>query len=174
MLDATKLKSTLTVASVPFISVEEEGKLGAVIRVTPAHRDQLITYLRDSALAFTQMLDIFGADIEATDSVEGDEEKGIAARLATPGYIEVTYYLRSMSHDTDVRVKIQLPYAGTYRSIIDLFLSALLSERELCEMFGLVLEGHPNPKRLVTNPHFTTPLLKSVAIRGKEEVWKRN
>ena len=51
--------------------------------------------------------------------------------------------------------------------------SKLPSERELCEMFGLYLEDHPNPNRLITNPKFTTPLLKTVKIRGREEVWNR-
>jgi len=173
MLDAAEIKSTLTVAGVPTISVETEGKLGTVIRVTPENRDAVIQYLRDSSLAFSQMLDIFGADIEAKPAVEADPEKGIEAQPATVGYIEVTYHLRSMEHDTDVRIKMQLPYASSYRSVIKLFLAALLSERELCEMFGLTLLDHPNPKRLLTNPHFTTPLLKSVPIRGKEEVWNR-
>jgi len=173
MLDATEIKSTLTVAGITTLSVETEGKLGTVIRVTDEHRDALFAYLRDSNLAFSQMLDLFGADIEAKPAVEADAEKGIEPRPATVGYIEVTYYLRSMANDTDIWVKMQLPYGGEYRSVIKFFLSANLSERELCEMFGLTLLDHPNPKRLITNPHFTTPLLKSVPIRGKGEVWKR-
>jgi NADH:ubiquinone oxidoreductase subunit C len=173
MLETAEIKSTLAVAGVATLSVETEGKLGTVIRVAPQHRDALIAYLRDSNLAFTQMLDIFGADIEARPAVEADLEKGIEAQAATAGYIEVTYFLRSMSNDTDIWVKMQLPYEGDYHSVIKYFLTAHLSERELCEMFGLTLHDHPNPKRLVTNPHFTTPLLKSVSIRGKEEVWNR-
>jgi len=173
MLDATEIKSTLTVAGIPALSVETEGALGTVIRVTPEQRDAVIQYLRDGKLAFTQMLDILGADIEAKEAVEADSEKGIEAQPATVGYIEVTYHLRSMERNTDIWVKMQLPYGGTYRSVIKYFLTAHLSERELCEMFGLTLLDHPNPKRLLTNPHFTTPLLKSVPIRGKEEVWTR-
>ena len=174
MLEATEIRSILSLASIPVLAVESEGKLGTVIRVTPQQRDGLLSHLRDSKLAFVQMLDIFGADIQSQPAVEPDPEKGIAPRAATAGYIEVTYYLRSQKHDTDVRAKMQLPYGSEYHSVIGLFLSALLSERELCEMFGLVLLDHPNPKRLVTNQNFVTPLLKSVPIRGKEEVWTRN
>jgi len=173
MLDTVEIRNALALAGIAAISVETEGVLGTVIRVTPEGRDEVIKYLRDGNLAFTQMLDIFGADIEAKPAVEADPEKNIEAQPATAGYIEVTYHLRSMSFNTDVRVKMQLPYGSQYRSVIKYFLTALLSERELCEMFGLILLDHPNPKRLLTNPHFTTPLLKSVAIRGKEEVWKR-
>ncbi|MCL2818235.1 MAG: NADH-quinone oxidoreductase subunit C [Actinomycetia bacterium] len=160
-------------AGLPFLSVEEEGKLGTVIRVTADQRDELVEFLRDNELAYTQLLDIFGADIEAREAVEADEEKGIAATPATAGYIEVTYFMRSMSADSDLRIKMQLPYESDYHSIIELFASAYLTERELCEMFGLVLLDHPNPKKLVTNQHFHTPLLKKVPIRGKEELWKR-
>lgn len=155
------------------MSVETEGKLGIVVRVTPDQRDGVLLALRDSDLQFEQLLDTFGADLIGTDEVEADAEKGIEALPATLGCIEVTYYLRSYKHDTDVRLKMQLPYGATYYSIIEIYLSVYLAERELAEMFGLVLEGHPNPKRLVTNENFVTPLLKSVEIRGKDEVWPR-
>jgi len=173
MLDVATIKNALAVAGIPVLSVGTEGKLTTVIRVTGEQRDAVIAFLRNSDLAFTQMLDLFGADIEAREAVEADEEKGVPAQSATAGYLEVTYLLRSMSHDSDLHVKMSLPYEGDYHSIIHLFASAYLTERELCEMFGLILHDHPNPKRLVTNPHFTTPLLKSVAIRGKEDVWNR-
>jgi NADH:ubiquinone oxidoreductase subunit C len=173
MLDAAEIRSTLTVAGIAALSIEQEGRLETVIRVTPDQRDEVIAYLRDGSLAFTQLLDLFGADIEARDAVEADADKGVEAVAARAGYIEVTYLMRSMSFDTDLWIKMQLPYESDYHSCIRLFASAYLTERELCEMFGLTLNDHPNPKRLVTNPHFPTPLLKSVPIRGKEDVWHR-
>jgi len=173
MHDVAEIRSSLIVAGLSTLSVETEGKLGTVIRVTPHQRDAVITHLRDSDLAYTQLLDLFGADIEAREAIEADEEKGIEAADATAGYIEVTYFLRSMSTDSDIRVKMQLPYEADYHSMIELFASAYLTERELCEMFGLVLLDHPNPKRLVTNPHFTTPLLKKVPIRERGQLWDR-
>ena len=173
MLETAEIRSALAVGAVPALSVQTESQLGTVIRVAPEQRDGVLAYLQESDLAFTQLLDLFGADIEAKEAIEADEEKGISAQPARAGYIEVTYLLRSMTHDTDVWVKMQLPYDSEYRSAIRLFASAYLTERELCEMFGLVLLDHPNPKRLITNPHFTTPLLKRVPIRGKEDVWHR-
>ena len=173
MLETAEIRSALTIGAIPALSVQTEGCLGTVIRVAPEQRDAVLAFLLESDLAFTQLLDLFGADIEAKEAIEADEASGIAAQPARAGYIEVTYMLRSMTHDSDLWVKMQLPYGGDYHSAMRYFASAYLTERELCEMFGLVLLDHPNPKRLITNPHFTTPLLKRVPIRGKEDVWHR-
>ncbi|MCL2024860.1 MAG: NADH-quinone oxidoreductase subunit C [Coriobacteriia bacterium] len=173
-LDAIGLRGILASAGASFISCVDEGKLGTVIRVHATERDTVIAALRDGETAFTQMIDLFGADLEACEAVEADEEKGIEAQPAQPGCVEVTYFLRSMKYDYDVRVKMQLAYQADYHSVIDFFLSALLSERELCEMFGLTLLDHPNPKRLVTNKNYPTPLLKTTPIRSKEVVWTRS
>lgn len=161
-LEKTHVNNVLDTAGVTVSSVEEDAHLGIVIRVEPQDVHATLRALRDGELNFEMLVDTFGADL----SEYGDE-----ADTETP--IEVTYHLRSFENDCDVRVKTRLPFEGVYHSVIDLYTSVLLPERELCEMFGLFLEDHPNPKRLVTNPKFTTPLLKSVKIRGKEEVWNR-
>ena len=161
-LEKTHVNKVLDAAGGTVSSVEEEAHLGIVIRVEPQDVHATLRALRDGELNFEMLVDTFGADL----SEYGDE-----ADTETP--IEVTYHLRSFENDCDVRVKTRLPFEGVYHSVIDLYTSVLLPERELCEMFGLFLEDHPNPKRLVTNPKFTTPLLKSVKIRGKEEVWNR-
>ena len=159
-LEKTHINNVLDAASVTVKSVDEVPHLGVVIRVEPGDVHSTLYALRDGELRFEMLVDTFGADL----SVYGDE-----ADIDTP--IEVTYHLRSFVNDCDVRVKTRLPFEGVYHSVIDIFTSVLLPERELCEMFGLYLEDHPNPKRLITNPKFTTPLLKSVPIRGREEVW---
>lgn len=152
-LEATQVSSILSSAGVEALNVTEESKLGLVVRVQPDQAISALTAMRDAGLGFTMLMDTFGADIHDA--------------------IEVTYHIRSLENDCDMRIKTSLPYGGTYNSVIDVYASVYMPERELAEMFGLVLEGHPNPKRMVTNKHFTTPLLKSVGIRGKEEVWNR-
>lgn len=159
-LEKTHINNVLDAANVTVKSVDEDSHLGVVIRVEPDDVHPTLRALRDGELKFEMLVDTFGADL----SVYGDE-----ADTETP--IEVTYHLRSFVNDCDVRVKTRLPFEGVYHSVIDIFTSVLLPERELCEMYGLYLEDHPNPKRLITNPKFTTPLLKSVPIRGREEVW---
>lgn len=161
-LEKTLVNNVLDTAGVTVVSVDEDAHLGIVIRVEPQEVHPTLRALRDGELKFEMLLDTFGADLS---------EFGDDADSETP--IEVTYHLRSFVNDCDIRVKTRLPFNGVYHSVIDIFTSVLLPERELCEMFGLYLEDHPNPKRLVTNPKFTTPLLKTVKIRGKEEVWNR-
>ena len=156
-LEQTHVNNLLEAAGVETLSVEEESKIGMVVRVVPEQVHATLLALRDGDLSFEMLLDTFGADL------------GEQAELP----IEVTYHLRSLANDIDIRVKTRLPYDGEYHSVIDIFQSVYLPERELCEMFGLYLEDHPNPKRLLTNPEFTTPLRKSVQIRSKEEIWSR-
>lgn len=154
MLEISKVSSVLSDAGVECISCQPESKLECVVRVSPEHARKTLATLRDSELECSILMDTFGADMG---------EKGI----------EVTYYLMSQKLNADVHVKCRIPQGGSYWSVTDEFLSALFPERELCEMFGLFLEGHSNPKRLLTSAGYINPLLKSTEIRGKEEVWNR-
>lgn len=154
-LEPTQLSSVLAASGVEPLSVEEESAIGIVIRLNAADAKTALQALRDSELQFEMLLDTFGADMAE------DEE------------IEVTYHLRSLSNDFDVRIKIRHPYDDEYQSVTSIYKSALLPERELCEMFGLFLEGHPNPKRMLTHEGLINPLRKSFEIRGREEIWSR-
>lgn len=159
-LEKTHVNSVLEAAGITAQSVEEDAHLGVVVRVKPEDVHATLQALRDGELKFEMLVDTFGADLS---------EYGEEADTETP--IEVTYHLRSFENDCDVRVKFRLPFEGEYHSVVDLFLSVLTSERELCEMFGLYLEDHPNPKRLITNTKFSKALLKSVKLRGRDEIW---
>jgi NADH:ubiquinone oxidoreductase subunit C len=148
---AADISAILDAAGVSGYALAEESKLGLVLRIDSATNLAVLDALKTDEAAFTQLLDLFGADIE--------------------GHIEVTYRLRSMQANVDLVVKSELPYDGTLPSVTSLFASALLPERELCELFGLYLEGHPNPKRLLTTEGLPPFLRKEVAIRGREDFW---
>ena len=151
MLEATTVASALERAGIAGAAVAEENFLGLVVRLPiESARDALIA-LRDGEPAFEQLIDTFGAD-----TGEG---------------IEVTYRLRALSINEDLIVKSQIEYGGTLPSVIDAYLAVLLPERELAELFGLYLEGHPNPKRLLTLDVTPPLLLKSTPIRTREELW---
>lgn len=152
-LETTHVSSILEAASIEILDMYEHPSLGIVVRINPEDNRRAMFALRDGAPAFEMLVDVFGADI------------------ADEGEIEVTYHLRCFAADADVRVKMRLPYEGDYHSVIDAYLSIQMPERELCEMFGLYLEDHPNPKRMLTNLNYINPLLKSTPIRGKEEIW---
>jgi NADH:ubiquinone oxidoreductase subunit C len=135
------------------LEMVEVDKLGLVLRIEPEANVSTLTTLR--AGGFVQLLDTFGVDMGEA--------------------IEVTYRLRALEGETskaDLFVKLNLPYGATLASVSSVFHSALLAERELCELFGLKLSGHPNPKRLLTTEGLPPFLRKEIAIRTKEELWQ--
>lgn len=164
-LEKQHVKNVLDKAGITYLSLEEESKLGIVVRMEPEQIIPALMEARDGELACEQLIDCFGADLSELEQEEGE------APLEKP--IEVTYHLRSMANDWDFYYKTSYPFDGVYHSVIDVYRCVLLSERELCEMFGLYLEDHPNPKRMLTTPTFLTPLRKSVHLRTKEEIWSK-
>ena len=155
---ADKVTSLLDAASIAgAYQIGEESKLGVVVRTDIEDVLSVLDALHkgsedsNAGLHFEQLIDVFGADVRER--------------------IEVTYRLRSLSSNADVIVKFELPYGGTYHSVGEVYAAAWMPERELCEMFGLVLENHPNPKRLLTTEGLPPFLRKEVAIRTKEDIW---
>jgi NADH-quinone oxidoreductase subunit C len=150
--DPTVAESTLTRAGVADVHVEETT-LGLVCRCDPTDVVKALAALKECELDF-QML----ADMLATDT--GEE-------------IELTYHLRSFTRDEEIYIKAVIPYEAEIASVWNVFPSALLSERETAELFGLTLSGHPNPKRLFTTDGVEPLLLRSVPVRTTEEVRDR-
>ena len=149
MLDSAHITELLHTARVTPLSLEEESHLGLVLRIDVGDLLKTFKALRDS---FEQLIDLLGADL-----IERD------------GAIEITYRLRSLADNNDLLVKTSLPTGATLPSVTDFYLSALLPEREACEMFGLKLSGHPNPKYLLLGEGIAPMLLKSVPIRSHQE-----
>ena len=134
-------------------SVEEVERLGVVCRVEPADAHSAVLVLQESDLAFDYLVDLFGID--------------------TGEAVDVVYHLRSFSRDEEVYIKAAHTYDGELRSVWELFPAAAMPERELCELFGLDLVGHPNPRRLLTTDGCPPYLRKTTEIRSAEEVRDR-
>jgi NADH-quinone oxidoreductase subunit D len=124
-----------------------------VCRAEPQAIADTLRALKGGDLGFDFMVDAFGID--------------------TGEAIDIVYHLRSFSRDEDVYVKSAHPYDSTLASVWELYPAALMPERELAEMFGLTLSGHPNPKRLLTTDGCPAFLRKETAIRGEDEVRHR-
>jgi NADH-quinone oxidoreductase subunit C len=151
--DAATISSVLQRAGIAGASVEDTGTLGVVVRVDATAAREAVLALRDSDHSYSMMVDLFGID--------------------TGEAVDVAYHLRSISRDDDIFVKAAHAYGSTLRSIWEVFPAALMPERECAEMFGLSLSGHPNPKHLLLTEKVGPLLLKSVEIRGPEEVRNR-
>jgi len=125
-----------------------EVTLGTVVRVeSPRVHDTLGAFL---AAGYESLVDLDGID--------------------TGDVIEVTYRLRSYRHDLEVFVKTTVSYEAEVSSVWRIYPASLMPERELAEMFGLSLTGHPNPKRLFLTDAVPPLLLKRVPIRTHGEV----
>lgn len=130
----------------------EIDHLGESYRIESGKNRTVLTQLHDAG--FTFMVDLLGAD--------------------TGESVEAIYHLRNLDTIHDIFVREAIPYGGTLTSVWDIYHAALMPERELCEMYGLTLAGHPNPKRLVTTDGCEPFLLKSTKIRTADEVHNRH
>ena len=151
-LDLTVARTILERAGVT-ASVETIEGLGAVCRVAASDVRSTLIALRDSELAFGFLVDLFGID--------------------TGENVDVVYHVRSLSRDEELVVKGAHEYDAVLASVWDIFPAALMPERETAEMFGLLLAGHPNPKRLLTTDGAPFYLRKSLEIRTADEVRDR-
>jgi NADH-quinone oxidoreductase subunit C len=130
--------------------VESRGELAYVV----AARDWLrvLSYCKTaSALAFDQL-----------DCLFGDH---LPERSAAP--FAVVAHLTSHKHGHRLRVKTALAEGQALPTVTGLWPSAGFDEREAWEMFGIVFEGHPDLRRLLTTDDFDGfPLRKDCPLEG--------
>lgn len=85
----------------------------------------------------------------------------------------VVYHLLSLRHNTRLRLRV---FTGTdnpprVRSVVDIWNSANWFEREAFDMFGILFEGHPDLRRILTDYGFIGhPFRKDFPLSGNVEV----
>ena len=134
-MEATTLLATLQTAAPgvdvePAPSVDLQGTIfvprDAVLVVLRALRDT-------PSLAFACLADVAAADFWPRE----------------PRF-ELTYLLISLEHASRLRVKVRLAGdAASVASATTLWPSANWLEREVWDLFGIVFDGHPDPRRLL-------------------------
>jgi NADH-quinone oxidoreductase subunit C len=112
-------------------------------------------FLRDDpAWRFKILIDICGADYP-------DE----AERF------EVVYHFLSVHRNLRVRLKTRTDGLSTVPSIVGIFPAANWYEREAYDLYGILFEGHPDLRRLLTDYGFRGhPLRKDFPLTGFVEV----
>jgi NADH-quinone oxidoreductase subunit C len=89
--------------------------------------------------------------------------------LAEKGQFEVFYQLLSMKKRKRLRVKMFIGENEAVNSVEKLFRSADWSEREMYDMFGIKLNNHPFPKRILMPDDWEGwPLRKTYPLQGDE------
>jgi len=143
------------------------GKLGAALLETVlAHGELTLCVARDSVLEvltrlrddadcrFTQLTDLCGADYPAR-----------------PERFDVVYHLLSVTQNLRLRVKVMTDEDTPVPSATAVFPVAGWYERETWDMYGVVFDGHPDLRRILTDYGFQGfPLRKDFPLTGFVEV----
>ena len=87
-----------------------------------------------------------------------------------PSDFSVVYHLLSHERNQDVRLKVALRGdRPAIQTVTDLWPAANWYERELWDMFGVTIAGHPNLKRILMYEEFQGhPLRKDYPIRKRQ------
>ena len=89
--------------------------------------------------------------------------------MADRGGYEVFYQLLSISKNKRVRVKCFVAKDEALKSVSEIYKSANWAEREMYDLSGVLLSGHPNLKRLIMpDDWYSHPLLKRYPLQGDE------
>jgi NADH-quinone oxidoreductase subunit C len=89
--------------------------------------------------------------------------------LASEGKFEIFYQMLSMSKRKRIRVKCKIDEKESIQSLSSLFRSADWSEREMYDMFGVVINNHPFMKRILMPDDWEGfPLRKTYPLQGDE------
>jgi len=163
--DLSALRTSLTdLLGVKMTGIEERlGELTVVVKA--AGLPDTLKSLRDAA-GFEQMIDLCGVDY----STYGDGAKEInreGRRFA------VVYHLLSVAQNTRLRVRIfaeddEFP---VLESATDIWPSANWYEREAFDLYGIVFNGHPDLRRILTDYGFVgSPFRKDFPLSGNVEM----
>lgn len=139
---------------------EDVGELTLTIR--PDRLKEACMRLRDAPQAgFEQLMDLCGVDY-----LQYGEGAWAGPRFA------VVYHLLSLSQNQRVRLRTFLDDVyPRVDSVVDVWAGANWYEREAFDLFGILFEGHPDLRRLLTDYGFVGhPFRKDFPLIGQVEM----
>ena len=135
------------------------------LEVTASDINNVCKLLRDDEQAdFDQLMDLCGVDYSTYGDEGGDPWEG--------GRYAVIYHLMSVSKNHRIRVRTAVP-APEMRldSVIDVWAAADWFEREAFDLYGIIFNGHPDLRRLLTDYGFIGhPFRKDFPLSGEVEM----
>lgn len=137
---------------------EEKATLAGSELTMSVKRTSLIkvaTFLRDNPVAmFKILLDVCGVDYPER------EER-----------FEAVYHLLSTRHNRRIRLKVATDETTPVPSLVGVFPTAGWFEREAWDLYGILFDGNPNLRRILTDYGFEGhPLRKDFPLTGFVEV----
>ena len=166
-----------------------DSRVGEVtVEVSKDRITEVATALRDK-FGFEILVDLCGVDYlgyghsewETHGATDNGFSRGVNRDVIVPDadtiYHEkrfaVVYHLLSISRNLRVRVRV---YCGESNppivpSVVDIWSSANWYEREAYDLFGIMFEGHPDLRRILTDYGFIGhPFRKDFPLSGNLEV----
>jgi NADH-quinone oxidoreductase subunit C len=164
------------------------------IEVAPEHLVDVMKALRDDReLRFEQLIDVCGVDYLGYGEDEWDTEtvsdtgfsRGVEGnsmgrfawedrpQRAMERRFAVVYHLLSIANNQRVRVRCFChdDFAPSVPSVVDIWSAANWFEREAFDLYGIIFEGHPDLRRLLTDYGFVGhPFRKDFPLIGNVEV----
>jgi len=156
------------------------------LEVPREHLITVCTTLRDDPdMAFSQLMDVCGVDYSTYGEVEWETNsasssgfsRAVDANKAHEAKWEknrfaVVYHLISYRHNTRVRVRTfadsEFPVVD---SVVDIWNGANWFEREAFDLFGILFDGHPDLRRILTDYGFVGhPFRKDFPLIGEVEM----
>jgi NADH-quinone oxidoreductase subunit C len=147
--------------SAGFSPTEDRGEL--TIEVKAAEYAALCTKLRDDAtLKFEQLIDLCGVDYAA-----------YADKPREGGRFAVVIHLLSLQNNWRVRLRTLCPDDGfpVVSTLTEVWPATNWFEREAFDLYGIMFEGHPDLRRLLTDYGFVGhPFRKDFPLSGHVEM----
>ncbi|MCX7120891.1 MAG: NADH-quinone oxidoreductase subunit C [Gammaproteobacteria bacterium] len=155
------------------------------IELSPEKLLSVCKKLRDDHhFQFDTLIDVCGVDYsdygisywrthDTTDAgfSRGVSEKGERVIAWDKPRFASVYHLLSVSLNQRIRIKVYLEAEPLVPSVIDIWKSADWFERESYDLFGIVYEGHPDLRRILTDYGFKGhPFRKDFPLIGEVEM----
>ncbi|MBU9692763.1 NADH-quinone oxidoreductase subunit C [Burkholderia multivorans] len=140
---------------------EAIGELTLVVKASD-YLDVATTLRDDPKLRFEQLIDLCGVDYQTYGDGAYDG----------PRFAAVTHLL-SVTNNWRLRLRVFAPDDGLpiVPSLVDIWNSANWYEREAFDLYGIVFEGHPDLRRILTDYGFIGhPFRKDFPVSGYVEM----
>lgn len=156
------------------------------IECSPSNLKNLMFELRDSeCFAFDQLMDVCGVDYllfgeydwETDKATENGFSRGVERQSAKAYVLDkprfaVVYHLLSTPLNHRLRVKVFIEENQLMLpSVHDIWKAANWFEREAYDLYGILFEGHPDLRRILTDYGFIGhPFRKDFPVYGQVEM----
>lgn len=156
------------------------------LELMPEQLIEVSLVLRDEEqFQFTQLSDLCGVDYLSYGQVEWETEdttstgfsRGVSAEVPVEkeegaSRFCVVYHLLSIAHNRRLRLRCFIKNESPrLSSVISVWAAANWYEREAFDLFGIMFEGHPDLRRILTDYGFIGhPFRKDFPLEGNVEV----